>query len=307
MSAGAEMAAGIEPARSSDVRLLDGADRARRGRLAQAGRRLRRRPGALIGAVVIILFVAVALLAPVIAPADPNEISRDRRAAPSADHLFGTDDIGRDVLSRVIYGARVSLRVGLVSIGIALTAGSLLGIVAGYAGGWLDSIIMRVMDVMLAFPGILLAIAIVAILGPSLFNVMIAVGIEAIPVYTRTARASTLTVKELEYVIGARALGCRHGRIILRHILPNVVAPLIVLSTIGVAGSILTAAGLSYIGLGAQPPTAEWGAMLSAARNFLRDAWWMATFPGVAIMLVVLALNLFGDGLRDILDPRLRD
>ena len=307
MSAAAEMTAGIEPARSDEVRLLDGADRARPGRLAQAGRRLRRRPGALAGAVVILLFIAVALLAPVIAPADPNEISRDRRAAPSADHLFGTDDIGRDVLSRVIYGARVSLRVGLVSIGIALTAGSLLGIVAAYAGGWLDSIIMRVMDVMLAFPGILLAIAIVAILGPSLFNVMIAVGIEAIPVYTRTARASTLTVKELEYVIGARALGCRHGRIILRHILPNVVAPLIVLATIGVAGSILTAAGLSYIGLGAQPPTAEWGAMLSAARNFLRDAWWMATFPGVAIMLVVLALNLFGDGLRDILDPRLRD
>ena len=256
---------------------------------------------------VILLFVAVALLAPVIAPADPNEISRDRRAAPTADHLFGTDDLGRDVLSRVIYGARVSLRVGLVSIGIALTAGSLLGVVAGYAGGWVDSIIMRIVDVMLAFPGILLAIAIVAILGPSLFNVMIAVGIEAIPVYTRTARASTLTVKELEYVIGARALGCRHARIILRHILPNVVAPLIVLATIGVAGSILTAAGLSYLGLGAQPPTAEWGAMLSAARNFLRDAWWMATFPGLAIMLVVLALNLFGDGLRDILDPRLRD
>lgn len=287
--------------------LLLGAERVRRGRLHQAGRRLRRRPGALAGAVVILVFVAVALLAPVIAPADPNEISRDRRAAPSADHFFGTDDLGRDVLSRVIYGARVSLRVGLVSIGIALTAGSLLGVVAGYAGGRLDSVVMRVMDVMLAFPGILLAIAIVAILGPSLFNVMIAVGIEAIPVYTRTARASTLSVKELEYVIGARALGCAHARIILRHILPNVVAPLIVLATIGVAGSILTAAGLSYLGLGAQPPTAEWGAMLSTARNFLRDSWWMATFPGLAIMLVVLALNLFGDGLRDILDPRLRD
>jgi len=257
--------------------------------------------------VVILLFVAIALLAPAIAPGDPDAISGDRRAAPSADHLFGTDDLGRDVLSRVIYGARVSLRVGLVSIGIALTAGSLLGVVAGYTGGWLDSVIMRVTDVMLAFPGILLAIAIVAILGPSLFNVMIAVGIEAIPVYTRTARASTLVVKEQEYVIGARALGCRHARVIRRHILPNIVAPLIVLATIGVAGSILTAAGLSYIGLGAQPPTAEWGAMLSTARNFLRDAWWMATFPGLAIMLVVLALNLFGDGLRDILDPRLRD
>lgn len=301
------MAPGIESLTGRAPHMLLGADRARRGRLAQVGRRLRRRPGALAGAVVILLFVAIALLAPAIAPGDPDAISGDRRAAPSADHLFGTDDLGRDVLSRVIYGARVSLRVGLVSIGIALTAGSLLGVVAGYTGGWLDSVIMRVTDVMLAFPGILLAIAIVAILGPSLFNVMIAVGIEAIPVYTRTARASTLVVKEQEYVIGARALGCRHARVIRRHILPNIVAPLIVLATIGVAGSILTAAGLSYIGLGAQPPTAEWGAMLSTARNFLRDAWWMATFPGLAIMLVVLALNLFGDGLRDILDPRLRD
>ncbi|MGH2604222.1 MAG: ABC transporter permease [Dehalococcoidia bacterium] len=287
--------------------VLLGAERVGRGRVRRMAHRLKRRPGAVIGGVVILLFIAVALLAPVLAPADPNEISRNRRAAPTAEHLFGTDELGRDVLSRVIYGARVSLRVGLVAVGIALTAGALLGVVAGYFGGWLDGVIMRVMDVMLAFPGILLAIAIVAILGPSLFNVMIAVGIEAIPVYTRTARASTLTVKELEYVIGARALGARHARIILRHVLPNIIAPLIVLSTIGVAGSILAAAGLSYLGLGAQPPTAEWGAMLSSARNFLRDAWWMATYPGLAIMLVVLALNLFGDGLRDILDPRLRD
>jgi peptide/nickel transport system permease protein len=259
------------------------------------------------GGVVIVLFVAVALFAPVLAPHDPNEIeTRARRKPPSATHLLGTDELGRDVLSRVIYGARVSLRVGVVAIGIALTAGTLLGVVAGYFGRGVDSIIMRLTDVMLAFPGILLAIAIIAILGPGLFNVMIAVGIEAIPVYARTARASTLAVRQLEYVIGARASGAGHGRILGRHILPNIVAPLIVLATIGVAGSILAAAGLSYIGLGAQPPTAEWGAMLSSARTYLRDAWWIATFPGVAIMVVVLALNLFGDGLRDVLDPHTR-
>jgi peptide/nickel transport system permease protein len=240
----------------------------------------------------------------VLAPHDPNEISRDRRAAPTMSHPFGTDDLGRDVLSRVIYGARVSLRVGLIAVGIAAVCGSLLGVAAAFFGGWLDNVIMRIMDIMLAFPGILLAIAIVAILGPSLFNVMIAVGIEAIPVYTRTARSSALVVRDLDYVIGAQASGSGNGRILFRHILPNIVAPLIVLASIGVAGAILAAAGLSYLGLGAQPPTAEWGAMLSSSRNFLRDSWWMATFPGVAIMIVVLALNLFGDGLRDILDPR---
>jgi peptide/nickel transport system permease protein len=267
-------------------------------------RRLRARPGAFIGGIVVLLFIVTAIAAPVLAPHDPNEISRDRRAAPTMSHPFGTDDLGRDVLSRVIYGARVSLRVGLIAVGIAAVCGSLLGVAAAFFGGWLDNVIMRIMDIMLAFPGILLAIAIVAILGPSLFNVMIAVGIEAIPVYTRTARSSALVVRDLDYVIGAQASGSGNGRILFRHILPNIVAPLIVLASIGVAGAILAAAGLSYLGLGAQPPTAEWGAMLSSSRNFLRDSWWMATFPGVAIMIVVLALNLFGDGLRDILDPR---
>ncbi len=287
--------------------MLSGASRSRRGRVSRLSRRLVRRPGALVGGAVVALFVAVALLAPVVAPADPNQVTSERREPPSDAHVFGTDELGRDVFSRVVYGARISLRVGLISIGIALTAGTVLGAVAGYFGGWADALIMRVTDVMLAFPGILLAIAIVAILGPSLTNVMVAVGIEAVPVYARTARASTLAAKAQEYVASARAAGAGHGRILLRHILPNIVAPLIVLATIGVAGSILAAAGLSYIGLGAQPPTAEWGAMLSSARNYLRDSWWMATFPGLAIMAVVLGLNLFGDGLRDILDPRLRD
>lgn len=291
----------------SGGRTLDDLQRTRRTVVGRFLRRLARRPGALISALVLILIVGAAIVAPLVSPDDPNAISPDLRKPPSHTHLLGTDELGRDVLSRIIYGGRVSLRVGVVAIGIALLTGSLLGLVAGYQGGWVDSVIMRAMDVMLAFPGFLLAISIVAILGPGLNNVMIAVGIEAIPVYARTARGSTLSTKEEEYVIGARAMGANHARILFRYILPNILAPLIVLATLGVGIAILSAAGLSYLGLGAQPPTAEWGAMLSAARSFVRQAWWMSTFPGVAIMIVVLALNLFGDGLREIFDPRLRD
>lgn len=287
---------------------LLGGERFGRRRTAQVGRQLLRRPGALLGGIVMLAFIVVAVVAPVIAPYDPVAIDTTmRRKPPSFEHIMGTDELGRDILSRIIYGARVSLRVGLISIGIALTIGTILGVLAGYFGRWIDMLIMRLTDVMLAFPGILLAIAIIAILGPGLFNVMIAIGIEAIPIYARTARASTLAIREQEFVIGARSIGAGHGRVLIRYICPNIAAPLIVLATIGVAGSILVAAGLGYLGLGAQPPTAEWGAMLSSARTYVRDAWWMSTFPGVAIMIVVLALNLFGDGLRDILDPRLRD
>lgn len=266
--------------------------------------KMKKRPGMIIGIVVLILFVLVGIFAPLLAPMDPLEISTNRRGAPTSQNWLGTDEVGRDVLSRIIYGTRVSLRVGLVAISIALGFGALLGMIAGFVGGWVDTIIMRLTDIMLAFPGILLAIAVVAVLGPSLFNVMIAVGIESIPAYIRTARGSTLAVKEMEYMTAARTIGSGTPRLILRQVLPNVAGPLIVLSTIGIAGSILSAAGLSYLGLGAQPPTPEWGAMLSSARAFVRDAWWIATFPGIAIMLVVLALNLVGDGLRDILDPR---
>lgn len=281
---------------------------AHRNRWARFMRKLLRRPAATAGVVIILAFVGIALFAPVLAPYDPDEINTKlRRTGPSAQHIMGTDELGRDVFSRVIFGARVSLMVGLISIGIALSAGTMLGVVAGYFGRGVDSLIMRVTDVMLAFPGILLAITVVAILGPGLFNVMIAVGIEAIPAYTRTARASTLSVREQEFVVGARAMGAGHPRLLVRYVFPNIISPLIVLATIGVAGSILAAAGLSYLGLGAQPPTAEWGAMLSGGRKYVREAWWMATFPGIAIMLVVLALNLVGDGLRDILDPRLRE
>jgi len=270
-------------------------------------RRLLRKPAAFAGLLVIGIFLVVAILAPLIAPYPPTKLIYTAiQQPPTGQHLFGTDDLGRDVLSRVIYGARISMEVGVIAVAIAMTVGSLLGLFAGFLGGWADTIIMRGMDIMLAFPGILLAIAIVAILGPSLANTMIAVGISAIPVYARTVRGAALTVLGNDYIQAARALGASPLRVAFRYVLPNVTAPITVLATVGIATAILTAAGLSYLGLGAQPPTPEWGAMLSEARAYLRDAWWMATFPGLAIMLVVMAFNLLGDGLRDLWDPRLR-
>ena len=270
-------------------------------------RRLLRKPGAVVGGAVILLFAGVAVFAPQLAPSDPTRITYTALLqAPTAEHWMGTDELGRDILSRVIFGARISMQVGIIAVGIAMTVGTFLGLVAGFFGGFLETLIMRTMDVMLAFPGILLAIAIVAILGPDLTNTMIAVGIAAIPVYARTARGSTLAVLEFDYVHAAAALGAGRWRIMFRYVLPNILAPILVLATLGVAIAILSAAGLSYLGLGAQPPTPEWGAMLSEARAYLRSAWWMATFPGLAIMTVVLAFNLLGDGLRDLLDPRLR-
>jgi peptide/nickel transport system permease protein len=272
-----------------------------------AWRRLWRKPGAVVGAFLIVAFVVLAVFAPAIAPYPPTKMDfRAVQQPPSAAHPFGTDDLGRDVLSRVAHGARISLQVGLIAVGIAAVVGTFMGLVAGLAGGWLDGLIMRTVDVMLAFPGILLALAVVAVLGPGLANMMIAVGVSAIPVYARTVRGTTLAVMELDYVTAARALGAGRVRVALRYVLPNVSAPIIVLATIGIATSILSAAGLSYLGLGAQPPTPEWGAMLSDARAYLRTGWWMAVFPGLAIMIVVMAFNLLGDGLRDVLDPRTR-
>lgn len=270
-------------------------------------RQLRRNRGALTGAVVLTVLVLVALLAPVLSPADPLEVRPERRLQPpSRAHPFGTDELGRDVLSRVLYGARLSLTVGLISVGVAVAGGVSLGLAAGYLGGWVDTLLMRVVDVLLAFPGMLLAIVVAGTLGPGLRNVMLAVGIFGVPVYARVVRASTLAAREQEYVEALRALGASDLRIVLGHILPNVSAPIIVLATVGVATSILSAAGLSFVGLGAQPPTPEWGAMLSQARPYLGHEWWLATFPGAAIMVTVLAINLVGDGLRDVLDPRLR-
>ncbi|MDB5077693.1 MAG: binding-protein-dependent transport system inner rane component [Chloroflexi bacterium] len=275
-----------------------------RPRSARFLRRLIRRPLALIGAVIVLLFLLTAVFGPMLAPHNPDYLDYSAVLAhPSASYPFGTDDTGRDILSRIIAGARISLTVGLVAVGTAMIIGTLVGLFAGYLGGWVDQVIMRLADVLLAFPDILLAIVIIAILGPGLVNVMIAVGVSAIPVYVRTVRAAVLSVREQEFVEAARALGASSWRIMWSHILRNVTAPIIVLATLGVGLSILTAAGLSFLGLGAQPPTPEWGDMLNEAQTYLQQAWWMAVFPGAAIMLVVIGLNLLGDGLRDLLDP----
>jgi peptide/nickel transport system permease protein len=273
----------------------------------RVGRQVMTRPLTLAGAVIALIFVLAALIGPIVTPHDPDAIYYSAvLSPPSGTFPFGTDDTGHDILSRVIAGSRVSLAVGLVSVGIAMIGGSLLGLLAGYLGGWVDQLIMRFMDIMLAFPDILLAIVIIAILGPGLGNVMIAVGIGAIPVYTRTVRAAVLSVREQDFVEAARALGASSWRIMTAHILRNVTAPIIVLATLGVGLAILTAAGLSFVGLGAQPPTPEWGDMLNESQNYLQQAWWMAAFPGAAITLTVIGLNLLGDGLRDVLDPTMR-
>jgi peptide/nickel transport system permease protein len=269
---------------------------------------LGRNPGAVAGAVVLTAIVLLAVFAPVVAPYDPIEQdSQAIRAHPSREHLFGADTFGRDVFSRVLYGGRQSLPVGLVAVGIAAVVGVAFGLIAGYRGGWIDSVIMRVVDMMLAFPGILLAMALVAILGTSLFNLMLAIGIATIPDYARVVRGTVLSAREMEYVTAARVSGARDRAVMLRHILPNVLPPIIVLVTLGIAAAIILGSTLSFLGLGIQPPTAEWGNMLSDGRSMIRHFWWVSFFPGMAIMLTVLAINLLGDGLRDALDPRLRN
>lgn len=267
--------------------------------------RLSRSKVAVVGFCTLMVLVFVALTAPIISPYPPNEVApRDALQAPSWEHLFGTDQYGRDNFSRVLYGARISLLVGFIAVSIAVVVGTTMGLVSGYYGRWVDTTIMRFVDIMLAFPGILLALALVSILGPSLRNLMIAVGISSVPAYARLVRGSVLSAKENVYVEAARVVGCTDATIMRRHVLPNVVAPVIVLATLGVAAAILWAAALSFLGLGSQPPTPEWGRMLAEGRNYLREQWWIATFPGIAIMITVLAMNLLGDGLRDVLDPR---
>ena len=268
---------------------------------------MRANPGTLAGCAIVAAILACALLAPFISPADP--LAQNLAAAaqpPSFAHPLGTDKLGRDLLSRILYGAQISIRIGFVAVGLAITAGTAIGIVAGYVGGKVDSILSGAMDLMLAFPSIILAIVIATILGPSITNLMIAVGIVYIPQYARLARASVLAAKETEYVEAARALGALVPRILVRHILPNVLAPLIVQATLGVATAELEAAGLSYLGLGARPPAPEWGAMLNDARDYWLSAPWALIFPGTAITLLVLGFNLLGDGLREALDPRMR-
>ncbi|MBK9125779.1 MAG: ABC transporter permease [Chloroflexi bacterium] len=270
-------------------------------------RRLSRSRSVIIGAILLTIITVLCVLAPVLSSYNPTLMAASERLKPPSEvHLFGTDDFGRDIFTRVLYGGQLSLQVGLISVAIACTIGTFLGIIAGYLGGWVDALIMRAMDVLLAFPGILLALAIVAVLGRSLTNVMIAVGISAIPLFTRIVRGSTLTIKQLEYVTAARALGASPTRIMRSHVLPNVVTPVIVVATNSIAGAIIAGAALSFLGLGAQSPTPEWGLMLSEGRVYLRSASWLTQFPGLAIMLTVLAINLLGDGLRDVLDPKLR-
>jgi peptide/nickel transport system permease protein len=270
-------------------------------------RRWMRSRSALVGGGVLALIVVAALTAPLISPFDPIKTNqRLTLEAPSFGHLMGTDRFGRDIFSRVVWGGQISLPIGLVSVGIGLLFGVSVGLLAGYYGGWVDAISLRLVDLLLAFPGILLALAIIAILGGSLTNLMIAVGISAIPDYVRITRGTVLSLKQREFVLAARVIGCRGPTIMLRHILPNVMAPLIVLATLGMATAIITGSALSFLGLGIKPPTPEWGNMLAEGREFLQRAWWVAFFPGSAIMLTVLSINLLGDGLRDALDPRMR-
>jgi peptide/nickel transport system permease protein len=286
-------------------------------------RRLLRRKTGVTGLIIIGFWVVVAVLAPVIATHDPvrgllgDEEGVQRREPPcihalgcpedQPEHYLGLDGNARDEFSRIIYGSRVSLTIGITTVTAAILVGAALGAIAGYFGGWIDNVVMRIMDVVLGFPALLLAIAIVAVLGPGLTNALLAIAIVTIPQYARVMRASVLQVKELDFVAASRALGASNLRILLNRVIPNALTPLVVLGTLGIAGAILEAAGLSFLGLGAQPPTPEWGTMLGEERNQVFSAPHLVFFPGVAIMLIVLGFNLLGDGLRDALDPRLND
>jgi len=281
--------------------------RKKRGAVMEVLFRLKKSPLAMFGLTFIIFLAFVAIFADVLAPHPYRSQNLNHTfETPSKQFPLGTDEFGRDILSRLIYGARVSLQVGFIAVGIALLVGGMLGAAAGYYGGRVDNAIMRVMDVLLAIPQTLLAIAIAAALGPGLFNLMIAVGISAVPNYARIVRGAVLSIREMEFIDAARAVGSSDLRIIMKHIIPNSMAPIIVQSTLGVASAILNAAGLSFIGLGIQPPHPEWGAMLSGGRQYIRDYPHLTLYPGLAIMLTIMALNFLGDGLRDALDPKLK-
>ncbi len=272
-------------------------------------RTIRHQPRFLIGGTFIFLLILVAIAAPLLVRTDPKvSHPADAIQSPSIHHLMGTDDLGRDVLGRAIYGSRVSLAVGLIAVSIGLFTGVTLGMIAGYTGGWADLLILRGIDALLAFPALLLAIAITSALGPTLRNTMIAIGIVAIPIYTRLTRGQVLQAKQREYVEAARTAGASQARVAFRHILPNILNPLIVQASLSIAFAILAEASLSFLGLGVQPPTPTWGADINHARAYLSNGfWWMSVGPGVAILLTVFSFNLLGDSIRDILDPRLRD
>lgn len=286
--------------------------RKQKGRLSQITssvvvRQFRRNRHAVAGLVVIAFFFAAAALAPLISPHNPIEFQLGSQLLPpSMTHPLGTDELGRDLLSRLLYGSRITFVITFGAVAIAVLVGAAIGVVAGYFGGWVDQLAMRFMDILLAMPMFLLAVAIIAALGPGTRNVIIAVGIGSIPVFARIARGSTLSVKQEDYTLAVRAIGASHSRIVVRHIVPNVLPPLLVQTTLRLATAILTASGLSFLGLGPQPPTPEWGAMLSTGRNFLTSSPQLVIVPGMAILLVTIAFNLVGDGLRDALDPRVR-
>jgi peptide/nickel transport system permease protein len=280
-----------------------------RSPLQIVSRRLIRHRSAQMGMVLIAFLLLVAILAPIVLPYDATVDSNpvNRLKPPSGEHWFGTDSLGRDVLVRIAHGARVSLAVGIVTVALAIAIGAPVGLIAGLVGGWLDNVLMRLIDILQAFPYLLLAIAIVAMLGPGIGNTLLAISIVSIPNYARLARSMAIYLREQDFIMASRSLGVGEGNILLEHILPNSLSPLIVQASLGVASAIISAAALGFLGLGQQPPWPEWGAMLSDSAKFLSaGAWWALTFPGVAIMLSVLGFNLLGDGLRDVLDPRLK-
>ena len=267
----------------------------KRNRLAMAG-----------GCVVGLLFV-VSLLAPLLVPYDPNGINAWQvLSPPSWQHWFGTDELGRDVLSRVIYGARISLKVGFVAIGIAVAIGTLVGLVSGYYSGIVDTALMRFVDIMLCFPAFFLILAVITIREPSIWNIMIVIGLTGWMGVARLVRAETLSIREMDYIMAARCIGCSNSRIIFRHILPNAISPVLVAATLGVAGAILTESALSFLGIGVLPPTPSWGNILTSGKDYIEFAWWLSLFPGLAILVTVLAYNLLGEGIRDALDPRVK-
>jgi peptide/nickel transport system permease protein len=277
------------------------------GRQADVGRRLVRNPGARIGLALLGLLIFLAIAAPLVAPYGPSDAEYARvLEPPTRDHIMGTDQLGRDVFSRVVFGARITLRVGLIAVSAAFTFGTLIGVVSGFYGGRLDSLIMRLVDIGLAFPGLLLALVVIAVLGPGLFNVMIALAIANFPLALRVARGSALSARRQLYVESAEAIGSSDLSTMVRYILPAVIPAVLIVATLEVANAILIAAALSFLGLGAQPPAPEWGAMLAQAQGQLQVAWWIAVFPGLAIVVAVLSINLVGDGLRDALDPKTR-
>jgi peptide/nickel transport system permease protein len=273
----------------------------------QASREIMRNRPAVIAFIVLFAIILSAIFASSITPYDPLQRDAEiRLQAPSIEHPFGTDALGRDILGRIFYGGRISLQVGFVSVLASTLIGVPLGLIGGYVGGRTDNLIMRFMDIILAFPGLILAIWLVSMLGASIGNMIIAISVFSIPTYARMTRGVTLSTREMDYVVAARSMGAGGSRILISHILPSVVGPLIVLTTLSISGAIVTGASLSFLGLGVRPPTPEWGAMLSDGRGYMRNAWWMSVFPGVAITIVVLAANVLGDGLRDALDPKTR-